>query len=316
MITPFSFSITMSTEPRLPLDLERVIFELAADGDLQSMVRLILVARKCRAWIEPLLYRSVVVCQSSWNFHSFLRTLEAHPARHAKWIKSIQIDPYILPNDPAVTRILSMCTGVVNLADFSHGRTPFSILSRLRLEKLCISLDIIEDLPDGPYFRHAAFAHLTHLHILDPPQRWPHIPFADLPSLTHLALQNYKTQIRSTNIPVLQKILSECAVLQTLVVFIPPCRKEYQNAENTKLLVGDRRLAILCRSPKYNRDIWAVSVEENLIEPARSSEDYIECGVRDRHSDSVWSNKTTRRRCSNKNPRWGLIASKPSISIQ
>ncbi|KAJ7037503.1 hypothetical protein C8F04DRAFT_1393703 [Mycena alexandri] len=289
----------MLPEPRLPLDLERVIFELAADGDLQSMVRLILVARKCRAWIEPLLYRSVVVCQSSWNFHSFLRTLEAHPVRYAKWIKSIQIDPYILPNDPAVTRILSMCTGIVNLADFSHG-TPFSILSRLRLEKLCIGLDIIDDLPDGTYFRHAAFAYLTHLHVLDPPQRWPHIPFADLPSLTHLALQNYKTDIRSTNIPVLQKILSDCVVLQTLVVFIPPCRRECQNAENTRLLVADPRLAILSRGLKYNHDIWVLSVEESPIQPTRSTEDYMTCGVRDWQSDGAWSTKATRRRGNKK----------------
>ncbi|KAJ7151587.1 hypothetical protein C8R46DRAFT_1304045 [Mycena filopes] len=287
----------MSIEPRLPLDLERLIFELAADRDLQTMFRLVLVAQKCRAWIEPLLYRSVVVCQSSWSLQSLIRTLEGRPAHYARWIKAIQIDPYILPNDPAVTCILSMCTGVVNLADFSHGRTPFSTLARLRLQKLCISLDIVDDLPDGNYFRHAAFAHLTHLHVLDPPQRWPHIPFAALPALTHLALQNYKIDVRPSNIPVLQTILTQCKSLETLVVFIPPCPKGYQNTEHTKLLVGDPRLAILSRSLKYNHDAWALSDEESPVEPTPSTEELV---VHDRwQSNSVWSIKGTRRRRSN-----------------
>ncbi|KAJ6569584.1 hypothetical protein B0H19DRAFT_1232357 [Mycena capillaripes] len=166
----------MLIEPRLPPDLERIIFELAADGDLQTMLRIILVAHRCRSWIEPILYRSVVMCQSSWSFPLLVRTIESRPAHYARWIKAIQINPYIIPNDPAVTRILTICTGIVHLVDLSYGRTPFSVLSQLRLEKMCLSLNIIDGRTEGPYFSHPAFARLTHLHLLDPRSAGPIFP--------------------------------------------------------------------------------------------------------------------------------------------
>ncbi|KAJ7922938.1 hypothetical protein B0H13DRAFT_2579665 [Mycena leptocephala] len=284
----------MSTKPKLPPELERTIFELAANGDPQTMLRIILVAHRCRFWIEPILYRFVVVCQSSWSFPLFLRTIESRPAHYAKWIKAIQINPYIMPNDPAVTRILSICTGVVHLVDFSYGRTPFSVLAQLRLEKMCISLDIINGLTEGAYFRHPAFAHLTHLHILDPPYRWPNIPFSDLPSLTHLVLQNYKTDIRSSNIPVLKKILSDCPLLEVLVVIIPLCRPEDQNIHNMKLLVDDPRLVILSRALNHRDDILGIPSEEKSTE--HGPEKIIASGARERLDSRPWATKTTRRR--------------------
>ncbi|KAJ7171817.1 hypothetical protein C8R43DRAFT_1120198 [Mycena crocata] len=252
----------MFTDPRLPQDLERTVFEVAAQGDRYTALQIILVAQRCRAWIEPLLYRSVVVCQSSWSLPLFIRTLEAKPRQYASWIKEIRIDPYITANDPAVARILSICTGVVNLVDLSYGRTPFSVLSKLRLEKLCINLDIIDGLGDGACLGHSAFARLTHLQVLDPPPRWPHIPFAQFPSLTHLALQNYKTQIRPANVLILQVILSECPLLELLVVSVPLSRPEDQNAKSITLLVDDPRLVILSQTLNISYDLWQRPFEE------------------------------------------------------
>ncbi|KAF8213719.1 hypothetical protein K438DRAFT_1927839 [Mycena galopus ATCC 62051] len=267
----------MSIEPRLPPDLERTIFELASHSDAQTALQIILVAHRCRCWIEPLLYRSLVVCQSSWSFPLFLRTLDSQPARYSRWIKELQINPYVLPNDPAITRILSICTAVVHLVDLSWGRTPFTVLSQLRLQKMCINLDIVDGLAEGAYFCHPAFAQLTHLHVLDAPHHWPQVPFVHLPALTHLALQNYKNQIRPTNIPVLQKILAECAQLEVLVVFIPFCRPEDQNTQNTKLLVDDPRLVILSRTLNCPHDAW-------------------DFGKENRHSDEILVAETCRER--------------------
>ncbi|KAJ7226079.1 hypothetical protein GGX14DRAFT_642739 [Mycena pura] len=247
----------MWAEPRLPVDLERTIFEVSADGDRPTMLRIILVARRCRAWIEPLLYHSVVICQSGWSLPLLMRTIESNPARFAQWIKTIQINSYITLNDPAVNRILSLCTGVVRLVDLSYGRMLYSALCRLRLERMCISLDIIDGLPpDGAYFRHPAFAKLTHLHVLDPPQSWPHVPFADLPSLTHLALRNYRTQINPRNVPVLQKLLSSCPLLESLVVYVLPSWSEDQNAQTMRCLVDDPRFKILCQTLDFSDDLW------------------------------------------------------------
>jgi hypothetical protein len=230
----------------------------------------------------------VLVCQSSWSLPSLLRTIEARPARSAKWIKEIQIDPYLLPNGPAVARILSICTGVVRLVDLSQGPTPFSVLSQLRLERMCISLDIIDGLPvlaeDGSYFHHPAFAQLTHLHLLDAPHRWPHIPFAGLPALTHLALRNYKTQIRPSNVLVLQKILAECPRLEVLVVFIPFCRPEDQNTQLAKFLVDDPRLVISPRSLSCRHDIWDFTAQELC-----SADEIMVFENREPHLENPWT---------------------------
>ncbi|KAJ7651986.1 hypothetical protein DFH06DRAFT_1475366 [Mycena polygramma] len=287
----------MTVDPKLPPDLERTIFELAA-RDHRTMLQIILVAHRCRSWIEPILYRSLVVCQSSWSFPLLLRTIESRPAHYARWIKTLQINPYILPNDPAVTRILSICTGIVHLVDLSYGRTPFSVLSKLRLEKMCLSFDIIEGLTEGAYFSHPAFANLTHLHILDPPQRWPDISFSNLPSLTHLALQNYKTQIRPTNIPVLQKILADCPLLEVLIVFISLCRPQDENTNATKFLVDDRRLVILSRTLHHSYNIWTLECVEAADQTAAD-------GAPERHSNSPWTPKpkATRRRPKRKSKR-------------
>ncbi|KAJ7480095.1 hypothetical protein B0H11DRAFT_1725478 [Mycena galericulata] len=252
----------MLVEPRLPLDLERTIFEMTARGDPSTALRIILVAHRCRSWIEPILYRSVVIRQSSWNLPLFLRTLESKPAHFAKLIKAIRIDPYIILNEPAVCRILSICTGIVHLVDLSYGCTPFSVLSPLRLERMCISLDVVDGLAESAYFRHPAFAHLTHLQVLDSSKKWSQIPFADLPSLTHLALQNYITEIRSANVPILQAILTSCLRLEVLVVYIPLCRPEVQNAQSTKLVVDDPRLVILSRTFNSIYDLWLRPFEE------------------------------------------------------
>jgi hypothetical protein len=48
--TATSTDTDTGTEPRLPPELERAIFELAAADDAQMILRLVLVARRVRAW--------------------------------------------------------------------------------------------------------------------------------------------------------------------------------------------------------------------------------------------------------------------------
>jgi hypothetical protein len=42
--------LSSASEPRLPPDLERTVFELAAHRDPPTALRIILVAHRCRAW--------------------------------------------------------------------------------------------------------------------------------------------------------------------------------------------------------------------------------------------------------------------------
>jgi hypothetical protein len=204
--------------------------------------------------IEPLLYRTLCLCQSSWNLPLLLRTIDARP-RLLSHTTALHIPPSIIPNDPCIVRVLAQCPRTERLVDRSYGRTPFALLCALPLRRLCISLSTIDDL-DFTLDLGDAFARLTHLHLLDAPPRWAHVPFARLPALTHLALQNYKAEIRSASVPVLRGILDACPMLRVLVVFIPLCRPADGNALATKTLVDDSRLVILSATLDSRCDLW------------------------------------------------------------
>ncbi|KAJ7071335.1 hypothetical protein C8F01DRAFT_429223 [Mycena amicta] len=223
----------MSTSfPRLPPDLERTVFEVAIqdenDGARIITLQLILVARRCRLWLEPLLYRSLTLSQSSWSpsLPLLLRTLSTHPSAASQWIRRIQIDPYFTQNDGTVNEILCLATGVERLVDYSYGRTPVGVLCAMTsLERLCVTLDTI----DGLYLRAGAgpgpvFSRLTHLHLLDPPQSWARIAAlltTNLPALKHLALRSYKPHINPIYVPALVRILNSRTLdLESLVVYV------------------------------------------------------------------------------------------------
>ncbi|KAJ7806170.1 hypothetical protein B0H14DRAFT_3768870, partial [Mycena olivaceomarginata] len=202
-------------------------------------------------------------------------------------------------------RILSICTGVVApRRSLAGGRRRSACCPSSGWRGMCISLDIIDGLPvlaeDSSYFHHPAFARLTHLHLLDAPHRWPRIPFADLPALTHLALRNYKTQIRPSNVLVLQKILAECPRLAVLVVFIPFCRPEDQNTQLTKFLVDDPRLVISPRSLNCRHDIWDFTAQEPC-----SADEIMVFEDREPHLENPWT-KTTRRSRRKRTGRRGV----------
>ncbi|KAJ7239029.1 hypothetical protein B0H12DRAFT_85559 [Mycena haematopus] len=276
----------MTIEPRLPPDLERTIFELAAHKDTQTALRIILVAHRCRSWIEPILYRSVVVSQSSWSFPLFLRTLDARP-HMLDGFEKFRSTPICCQTTlqslvSCLHAPLSSAHRPLVRADVVPGFVPAAV------DKIVHNLDIIDGLAEVAYFHHPAFAQLTHLHVLDAPQRWPHVPFSALPALTHLALQNYKNQIRPTNVPVLQKILTECQQLEVLVVFVPFCPADDQNTDNTKSLVDDPRLVILSRTLTDRHNIW------DFAKANRCADELMAVETREQ-LDNVCGTKPTRR---------------------
>ncbi|KAJ7095067.1 hypothetical protein C8R44DRAFT_813875 [Mycena epipterygia] len=57
--------LQLSIAPRLPPELERLVFESAALSHATDIPNLILVAWRIKNWVEPLLYRAVLVCTHS-----------------------------------------------------------------------------------------------------------------------------------------------------------------------------------------------------------------------------------------------------------
>ncbi|KAH9985247.1 hypothetical protein BJV77DRAFT_1033317 [Russula vinacea] len=193
--------------PRLPPEIEVQIFEDCARNNRETCLELILVARRVRVWIEPILYEIVILdnygrrSQASSltykpSFELFMANIDSKPPEfYSKHVKNLWIST---ADDPsAFERILSVCSGVENLLLFSHRRSinlpfiPFleipnagSHLRRLtcKLETLFPPWSTMQN------FQHPFFAKLTHLHLYDEEEDWPaYVGFENLLSLTHLA---------------------------------------------------------------------------------------------------------------------------------
>ncbi|KAJ7059732.1 hypothetical protein C8F01DRAFT_1145482, partial [Mycena amicta] len=66
--------------PRLPRELEREIFELAAEIHPSTVAVLLRVAHRVQEWTEPFLYRTIRV-RTSQSFEAFQRILRTKSPR-------------------------------------------------------------------------------------------------------------------------------------------------------------------------------------------------------------------------------------------
>ncbi|KAF8648898.1 hypothetical protein AX16_006152 [Volvariella volvacea WC 439] len=108
--------------PRLPLELEREIFELTARAHRETAVRLTLVAHRVQIWVERVIYH-VVSLSDRRKCSAFLRTLDARPPDFFQsHVRAICL-PYFLDVAQA-TRILSVCPEVENLACWAYRPPP------------------------------------------------------------------------------------------------------------------------------------------------------------------------------------------------
>ncbi|KAJ7177066.1 hypothetical protein C8R46DRAFT_1346947 [Mycena filopes] len=190
------------TDPRLPQDLERTIFELLARSEPSHAPPLLRVAWRVKHWIEPLLYRILIVTATRvlWDgippirATTLLDRIASKPA--AFFASSVRhlflLNPAMGPMDSfAVNTILRACTGITTLSS-GHIKDPAQLAALATLDGLHVltaSLDWIEWRDVRSSLAHPAFRNITHLEL--PPN---HGSFAEhlnlLPRLTHLAFHD------------------------------------------------------------------------------------------------------------------------------
>ncbi|KAJ7708558.1 hypothetical protein B0H14DRAFT_3642669 [Mycena olivaceomarginata] len=201
-------------ERRLPVELERMVFELAAHARTKSIPTLLLVARRVKIWLEPILY-SVVVFSDPIDGHVCLK-----PVQFSSIIQSQEISQHVrhlfasYELGPHLDLILASCSAVKNLA-LVPGRWPdlLPFLSTMPLQRL--STAITNVFPAiGVDFAHPLFSNLTHLELMDhlndaPWEEWKGL--ALIPNLTHLAFLFQKS------LAIFQGALDACPALQVLV---------------------------------------------------------------------------------------------------
>ncbi|KAF9526143.1 hypothetical protein CPB83DRAFT_908688 [Crepidotus variabilis] len=252
----------------LPVELEREIFELASWNDHVTGYSLIRVARRVYEWVEPSLYRVLIVYEGDYRgerptpsspfLQVFKDLLAARGfgaiARQAKFVHHFM---YTGNDITELKDILLLCTNIVDLALWTIpvSRTDdldsiMESLGSLRPQKISISSTLISLYPKWLSLAPLTQS-LTHLDCfgLDGPiwdDGWENL--RDLSALTSLAVAG--NNISPTISATLQKLKNIQLVIDALEgdvsYIIPPDAPWY---------VDDPRF-VFCEYPRPTVDCW------------------------------------------------------------
>ncbi|KAJ6487180.1 hypothetical protein C8R47DRAFT_1320781 [Mycena vitilis] len=265
----------ISGDPVLPPELEREIFELAAAvpnywtkqhvGDMALVLPQ--VCRRAQSWIEPLIYERISLSPPSSTARRlamFLETVDIRPASFfAAHVKYLDFDGTI--SLVVVKKVLSVCTGVVNLgcrytySGLAPLLVPLTRLRRLLVAELVLSQSLSTEywpsssppfsstagiaIPPCPYPTPWA-ASLTHLGLSRALQPDPAALFAAFPALTHFAVDF--DAVRSFMSQTLQGLLSKCPLRVRCIVVLARGKADYRAAcrDIRAEIIVDKRLYV------------------------------------------------------------------------
>ncbi|KAJ7088092.1 hypothetical protein C8R44DRAFT_892892 [Mycena epipterygia] len=185
---------SLSTAPAFPPELERQIFEIAALLRPVGIPKLMLVAWRVKEWVEPLLYRIIVL---EWPpqlsmlpaiTSKFLSSaMESRPSFFQPAIRHLMMTRV---NTATLESVLSVCTGIDNLWT-NYDLTEWKLLIEpLHLKHLyAYTLPILRTLT--PF--HPFFSQITHLELIDALDARDVEACSELyliPQLTHLSFND------------------------------------------------------------------------------------------------------------------------------
>ncbi|KAJ7651339.1 hypothetical protein FB45DRAFT_890313 [Roridomyces roridus] len=214
----------ISMYPRLPRELERAIFELVALSHPVFIPSLMLLASRVKQWIDPFLYRTLVIGmdnsrlkqadrQRTYTLKQWGRIAELQ-ASLLEFTRNLMMDVAPGNNRTTLNALLLACPNVQNLYMpwASYSPPPTETIDVLELRHLYCDVD---DLVKTNPFSRPFFQNISHLELFSPPadKDWPGL--IRLPRLTHLAFNNELLTL-------FQRLLNECASLRVLVVLDTP----------------------------------------------------------------------------------------------
>ncbi|KAJ7059712.1 hypothetical protein C8F01DRAFT_217943 [Mycena amicta] len=101
--------------PRLPRELEREIFELAAEIHPSTVAVLLRVAHRVQEWTEPFLYRTIRV-RTSQSFETFQHVLRTKPPNFlAASVRHVLFEAREGCTDEICLEIISKCPGITHI---------------------------------------------------------------------------------------------------------------------------------------------------------------------------------------------------------
>ncbi|KAJ7670088.1 hypothetical protein DFH06DRAFT_1293979 [Mycena polygramma] len=281
--------------PAFSADLERLIFEDTALLWPRAIPRLMLVAWRVKLWVEPLLYRTILVIDSpSDRVHCneggthpramessvLLSLLQTRPASFFRdSVRHLYLSHCALDLEQEAD-LLSACCNVENL--FLAAQT-LGTVQPLEIQSKRLHCTLGTMFGTGPIdFTYRMFTSLTHLEIFDVPvgiDEGVWLALARLPRLTHLAFNDEEY------LPMCVTLLRAWPSLQVLVIIL-----RYGEAERgwdlfdqcgVMELVQDPRVVVLVcddflqdwiRGAHAGTDYW--SRAEDFVAKRKSREVY------------------------------------------
>ncbi|KAJ6505203.1 hypothetical protein C8R45DRAFT_1209036 [Mycena sanguinolenta] len=157
--------------PKLPPELERRIFETAALARPIRVLTLMLVSRRVKIWVEPILYRVVFLTHSTagqlrnLGLPTFtagaLEQRSPNPFRHVRHLSIY----YAVVKQPALESWILACTGVTNLYALFNCQPEIlpSISGLTNVQYLTIDVRVL----CGTTVLFPLFLAITHLELFD-----------------------------------------------------------------------------------------------------------------------------------------------------
>ncbi|KAJ6476343.1 hypothetical protein C8R45DRAFT_1102600 [Mycena sanguinolenta] len=207
----------MALEPVFPLELEREIFEIAALSDSNTLPSLLRVARRVLEWIEPLLYR-VIVLDGLARADACHRVLELKPTVLAIGVRHLFLNASSKWEEEDVHSLLRLCAPqLLSLAVVAPLQQPTLIPILLHMVQLRRWVGSLK----GLFGSYAAidlslpcFRTVTHMDIFDDfeddNEGMICAALAALPCLTHLCLNG-------GSLDLIPRLLVHCVQIQVVV---------------------------------------------------------------------------------------------------
>ncbi|KAF7378323.1 hypothetical protein MSAN_00258300 [Mycena sanguinolenta] len=247
-----------------PVEIEREIFEIAAIHHPECIPTFLQVCRRVHTWLEPILYR-VLVIRTAWEHQhvppairsktlAFLQNSVQHVLLNLFWsneMPSQEMDTY--------KTLFENCPGIKDVSlHMNPGPGLIFSLNKLRPQKLALPVPPISCTWGLASFTHPFFSSVTHLRLT---QLCAYRSFEDendlsrvtsLPALTHLALSP------SIAKDILSRVVAaECPRLVIIVVvaFI----REFAVSFVDKLTTIDPRVLVMAmesHESDWRRGAW------------------------------------------------------------
>ncbi|KAJ7664584.1 hypothetical protein DFH06DRAFT_325532 [Mycena polygramma] len=237
----------------LPLELERMIFEAAAEQDPKWIPTLLRVCHRVHTWVKPILCTVLIIIDAD---SPMLSALDCRPVQAA--VRHVFLwTPRWQEDATKVAKLLSHCPNVVNFVIDGPGPMfpeLLDLLDQMRLKKLTIQGPPCFDW-GGATLKRPLFRSITHLALhkkwqgygqtTDNWLTWRRL--SSLPGLTHLSLSADLHDI-------LPNVLAECSRLRVVIIALWGAgARRYCTGFAQNLAVNDPRIVVMAL-PSDTRD--------------------------------------------------------------